>query len=220
MPRKSKFERDFVSVEVNFPKLSYSWSSKLMGWLITGSLDICDSEGDYWNTFKVTILIPKNYPHCVPIIMENSEIIPRDIDWHISKEGICCIDHEYALIIMSRKGININTFIKDKIYPYFANQLFRLTKGKYAGKEYLHHFDGTLQFYIEDLDLKSPKMVAVFLERILKKYMVGRNNLCPCGIGKKIKECHLESIETIKLIGKGKIEKDLQGIRSAMSDPI
>ena len=115
---------------------------------------------------------------------------------------------------MSRKGIKINSFIREKVYPYFANQLYKLSEEKYAGKEYSHHLDGIIQYYIEDLNLISPEIIIHFLERILSNSLIGRNKKCPCGSGKKIKDCHLDEIDTIKSIGKKKIEKDLESIKS------
>lgn len=218
MPTKSKFERDYVTVEEFFPKLSYFWNSKLRHWIIKGDLDICDTKGDYWETFNIIIVVPQNYPNCIPVVIENSELIPRDIDWHISKGGACCIDIEHNLIAMSKRGININSFIREKIYPYFANQRYKFSKEKYAGKEYAHHLDGVIQYYIEDLYLISPEIIIHFLERILSKNLIGRNNKCPCGSGKKIKECHLDQIDTIKSLGNKKIERDLIEIRSLLKN--
>jgi hypothetical protein len=217
MPKKSKFEKDFLAVEEFFPKLSYFWNSKSKHWIVKGELDICDTEGDYWETFHIIIGMPQCYPHCVPIVLENSKLIPRDIDWHISQEGVCCVDIEHNLLAMAKRGINLNSFIREKVYPYFANQIYKLSEEKYAGKEYSHHLDGIIQYYIEDLKLISLEIIINFLERILSNSFIGRNNKCPCGSGKKIKDCHLDEINTIKSIGRKKIEEDLKNIRSKVS---
>lgn len=214
MTRKSKFEKDYIKVEESFPKLSYKWNSESRFWVISGDLDICDIEGKYLDTFNIIIGIPQNYPNCIPIVVEKSTIIPRDIDWHISNEGLCCIDIEHNLIAMSKKGININLFIREKVYPYFANQLYKLSEGKYAGKEYSHHFDGIIEYYIEYLNLISIDTTIHFLERILSNSFVGRNNKCPCGSEKLIKDCHLDQIKTIKSIGKNKLQKDLVDLKT------
>jgi len=84
--RKSPFERDFGEVANRFPKLTYGWVQTAKMWMITGELDICDTEGVYWDTFMIVIFIPRAYPYCVPIVMEKSNLIPRDIAWHISPE--------------------------------------------------------------------------------------------------------------------------------------
>lgn len=214
----SQFERDFVAVKEHFPLLSYNWNKKNKAWIISGELDICDVKGDYWNTFNIAMLVPETYPNCVPLILERSEITPRDIDWHISKEGLCCVDAENNLIVMSRIGIKLKDFIANKVYPFFANQLYKLQEHKYAGDEYEHYTDGVIQYYLEDLKIPTANNIIFFLEMILNKTDLTRNRLCPCNSGKKIKNCHEKAIETIKSIGRVKITNDLKKIRKKLNN--
>lgn len=216
MSGKSLFERDYVTVQERFPKLKYSWSSKFSIWIIAGELDICDAEGVYWNTFNIAIVVPESYPYCVPVLIEKSEIIPREIDWHISAEGICCVDVSNSLIAKSKTGIDICSFISDKVYSYLANQLYKLIESKYAGKEYAHHLDGIIQYYIEEHNLSDKRAVASFLRRIVEKSLLGRNSMCPCESGKKIKYCHEHSIHTIKSLGSTKLLSDLKNIMDSL----
>lgn len=209
----SQFERDFKKVKESFPLLNYAWYNESKSWVIKGNLDICDVKGVYWNTFNIAIVLPEGYPYCVPLVFEISNIIPRDKDWHISNEGVCCIDIEHNLIVMSRKGINIKDFIEKKIYPYFANQLYKLQENKYAGEEYSHETDGIIQYYIENLKIPSLINSIVFLEMIIKNCDLTRNRLCPCNSGKKIKQCHEKSIEIIKTTGRSKILDDLKKMK-------
>lgn len=213
MISKSLFERDFLAVEDRFPKLNYFWNIKYKTWVITGELDICDTRGVYWNTFNIVIGVPQSYPYCVPILIEKSKLIPRDINWHISPEGICCLDVTHNLIAMSKMGINICSFITEKIYTYFANQLYKLTENKYAGKEYAHHLDGVIQYYIEEHNLQDKNAIVSLLKRIITKSSIGRNDSCPCGSGKKIKNCHQNSIDTMKMFGNSRLLADLQNIQ-------
>ncbi len=214
MGGKSLFERDFGAVEIRFPKLMYSWSSKIKSWLIVGELDICDTKGIYWDTFNIAIVVPQSYPYCIPVLVEKSEIIPRNIEWHISSEGICCFDITHNLIVMSKVGINICRFINDKIYTYLANQLYKLADKKYAGKEYGHHLDGIIQYYIEEHHLPDENAVISLLHQIVIKSGISRNDKCPCGSGEKIKICHQQSINTIKMLGIAKIKTDLENIKA------
>nr|MBC7613692.1 SEC-C domain-containing protein [Pseudopedobacter sp.] len=218
MLAKSLFERDFKEVEKFFPKLGYSWSSKYKTWIINGELDICDSEGVYWNTFNIGITVPQSYPHCIPVIIERSEIIPRDIDWHISQEGLCCVDVSPNLIAMSKRGIHICDFIKRKIYPYFANQIYKLSENKYADKEYAHHIQGIIQYYVEDLNISDEKTILLVLQQIISMPHIGRNQKCPCGSEKKIKNCHQLSVETIKSFGEDRIKSDLNNIKDYITN--
>ncbi|WGQ09017.1 SEC-C metal-binding domain-containing protein [Pedobacter gandavensis] len=212
MITKSQFERDFEDAQERFPKLRYSWSEELKCWIIAGELDICDTKGFYWNTFDIFILVPKAYPYCVPLLIENSEIIPRDIDWHITSKGFCCYDVEHNLTVISKKGINLSSFISEKIYSYFANQLYKLKENRYAGSEYAHHLEGVIQYYIEQHRLTNETSVINLLTAITTKTGISRNELCPCGSHLKVKNCHQKSIEDIKTLGQKRIVLDLNSI--------
>jgi len=209
---KSLFERDFIVAKDRFPKLDYGWNAEIKMWVITGELDICDVEGIYWNTFQITMLVPRGYPYCVPIVAERSTIIPREIDWHISPEGVCCLDVSHNLKAMSKLGINLTSFISEKVYSYFANQLYKLEKNKYAGTEYAHHLDGVIQYYAETHYLQNKEAIISLLQQITSKGKIGRNAPCPCGSGKKTKNCHQSSIDTLKTLGKDKLLSDLKNI--------
>jgi hypothetical protein len=210
---KSPFERDFVVAKERFPKLTYGWNAKLKMWVVMGELDICDTVGVYWNTFKIKMLVPRGYPFCVPIVAERSNIIPRDINWHISSEGVCCLDAEHSLIALSKKGINLGDFIADKVYSFFANQIYKLENKDYAGAEYGHHTEGVIQYYLEELNMPSAEATQQTLIQILKKERLGRNDKCCCGSGVKLKFCHYNAVEIIKSFGPLKIKKDIENIQ-------
>ncbi len=205
---KPLFEKHFAEVEYRFPKLSYRYNKKYNRWHVDGELDICDNVGDYWGTFKIAIFVPQNYPYCIPIVKEVSEIIPRDVDWHINTEGICCIDITHRLIAMSVKGISIVNFITEKVYPFFANQLYRIQVNNYAGKEYAHAFNGVKQFYREEL-LLNERAAIIVLNALIESKRLKRNAPCLCGSGIKMKNCHLFALELLKTVGTKQLHEDL-----------
>lgn len=203
-------QTDFKKVSEIFPKLKTSWSSKLEVWFLRGELDICDNSGDYWDTYDVTILIPKNYPFCVPLVREDSKKIPRDINRHISKDGDCCLDIDHRLLHMSKRGISIVEFIREKIYPYFANQLYYDKHKHFAGEEYAHHFEGIKQFYRESLSIVDNNCATAILKSILSNKILGRNTPCPCESRKKFKRCHLESVMFLSALNRDRLLKDME----------
>ncbi len=189
-----------------FPKLTYRCGKKLL--CVSGELDISDKDGNYWGTFKIKIRLPHFYPYCVPSLYEVSTIIPRDDDYHIDKNGLCCVDIDHKLLAHSKRGLNIQTFLIKWAYPYFANQLYKLKENKYAGREYEHRFAGIRQFYSEDLKLTETGAVKI-IKTILSKMNDGRNDLCPCGSGTKFKKCHWHAFEFLKSIDKSVLVSDL-----------
>lgn len=210
MKSATLLKKDLEAVADRFPKLKWQRNGKLKRSYLVGELDICDAVGEYWGTFEIEILIPENYPFGVPKVWETSKIIPREANRHISPSGECCLDMEHRLLQTARKGICINKFIADKVYPYFANQLYFKEKQRFAGGEYAHAFEGVRQFYAEDLKLEKPTIIVQFLESILSNELPGRNAMCPCGSKEKYKRCHMYSIDILKAVGKDKLTEDLR----------
>jgi hypothetical protein len=211
-------ESDLKKISEVFPKLNAIWNAQFKIWLLRGDLDICDNAGDYWGTYQITILIPKGYPHCVPLVREDSAKIPREDYRHISKDGDCCLDIDHRLLHMSKKGISIVDFIKQKVYPYFANQLYYDKHNHFAGEEYAHHFEGIKQFYRESLNLVNHDSIVSTLEFLLSGKKAERNIICPCRSKKKLKYCHLESIEFLFALGKERLLVDLDLFKKNSND--
>ncbi len=212
------FEKDFKQLTDHFPKLyDYSINQTNNAWLISGEIDICDVEGNYWDTFKIKIQVPFSYPHCVLRVQEINEKIERVEHRHVDELGICCLDIEHKLLVMKTRGINLISFMKDKIYPFFANQLYYEKEGKFANGEFLHRFEGIRQFYFEDLKVDSTKEAILLLEFILSKEKLGRNDSCFCRKG-KYKDCHLDIVEFLKSVGKNQLEIDLRLFKEGFDD--
>lgn len=211
----SKLDKDLKAFLDLYSQFIYYERPKKQCLLLKGDIDICDVDGNYWDTFEIEIYIDKvKYPYHAPIVIESSNIIERDIDWHISKKGVCCLDIDHQLEYLSKRGVNITSFYQEKIYPYFTNTLYRIKNGEYANGEYFHNFDGIIQFYKEKLQISDIQTIIKILNSILENKVPGRNNLCLCGSEKKIKKCHLEPIEFLKSLSKGRIIKDLDGFKN------
>lgn len=198
--------KDLNEVRSIFPKLKYSTNKDFK--ILKGEIDIFDSNGVYWDSFTIAVEVPKKYPNAVPQVLELSNNIERIDDRHISKDGVCCIGITHELLFKARKGIRMIDFIKNSVYPYFANQLYFLSHGEYANGEYAHHFNGVKQFYKEKLGLNDIPLIINILELIILNKVPSRNSTCPCGL-KKIKHCHNSQIEFLKSIGKPQIKSDL-----------
>ncbi|WP_320167838.1 hypothetical protein [Mangrovibacterium marinum] len=206
---KNSFEKDFQEAIQFFPKLKYRKSEKGKMWIVSGELDICDQVGDYWETFIIAIYLPTSYPYCTPRVKEISQLILRDDDWHINDEGLCCLNIEHRMLLIAKRGMNLTSFIREKVYPYFANQLFKKNEGQYAAGEYLHNFDGVAQFYREELNIASPVLAVEVLKGIISNKLPERNDPCFCGNG-KYKQCHMASVEFLRSLPFSRLDEDLE----------
>ena len=200
---------DIDTVIRYYPKLTYCSEGKKE--YLKGYLDICDTKGNYWDTFLIKIIIPEKYPYGVPILIELKNKIRRIDERHISEEGICCVDIDHELLYLSRKGIRLIDFMNDKVYPFFANQVYYDNEKKYVSEEYEHHFNGVVQFYHERLKLTRVELIISILELVLSNKIPGRNDNCLCNSGKKTKNFHGDAFNFLKWMGKERIQKDLNG---------
>lgn len=213
MTENKRITHDIKKVTDRFPKLKSRWNGQHEVWILEGDLDICDTGGVYWETFNVIILLDKKYPYSVPLVIEKSEKIPREEGRHISKSGVCCLDIEHRLLYMAQRGITILDFITEKVYPFFANQLYFEDKGCYAGDEYSHRFQGVQQFYSEELNIVNAEQAILFIEAIVTRKLPRRNQLCPCNSKLKFKKCHQTSVEFLIQVGVDQLKKDLTEFR-------
>lgn len=213
------FEKDFELITDLYPKLRYHRNDQQKCWIISGELDICDQTGNYWDTFHILIAVSARYPEGVPKVFEKSHIIPRSMEWHISEAGECCLDITHNLELASRRGMRLAAFMEKEVYPYFANQLYRLSKQKYAGEEYGHLFEGVIQYYREQLHITEPAIAASFIKAVLEKNIPGRNQSCLCGSGKKTKNCHLHAFDILTELEKTTILHDLLSFEKQLCGP-
>ena len=216
MSEDRRMIKDIEAVIGRFPKLKSRRNNEHEAWIIEGDLDICDTQGVYWDTFEIVIILDKKYPFSVPIVIERSTRVPREDDRHISKSGVCCLDIDHRLLRLATRGINLLDFITTKVYPFFANQLYFEEKGCYAGEEYAHRFKGVEQFYNHELNINTPEMAASFLELMISNKIPERNALCPCGSKTKYKKCHQSAIEFLAQVGKERLKEDLVGFKKLM----
>jgi ubiquitin-protein ligase len=204
----SYFENDFKEVTRYFPKLKYRKIENEKMWVVFGELEISDQVDDYWGTFDIEIELPNSYPYCVPLVKEISKVIKRDGDWHIDDDGYCCLDIEHKMLLLKKRGVNLTNFIKNKVYPYFANQIYKKNKGNYAAGEYLHNFEGVQQFYREELNIGRVELARNILQGIILKKLPERNEPCFCG-ERKFKSCHVKCVDFLRSMPLGRLKTDL-----------
>jgi hypothetical protein len=196
---KKELNRDtesFLSRYFSFEKVDSPKSGFLT---LEGKLSIVDNRSKFWGQFEILILINESeYPYTIPIVVEKTNIINRDWDFHISKDGVCCLDIPHKLLKRKKRGINFEEFYREVIYPFFANYHFKEYTGDYANGEYKHHFEGIVQFYQEEFDLKNFEEIIALLETAIGGIKHQPNIECPLCGKHKYKKCCRKKVYTLK----------------------
>ena len=108
------------------------------------------------------------------------------IDLHFySDDDACCL----GLKFRDNKSFSIRGFLMELVIPFFYQLSYTEKFGIDASRkdlwgEYSHGEKGRWEHLIE---------ISNFAKQNL-----GRNDLCPCGSGKKYKKCHLGEVESLK----------------------
>lgn len=177
---------------------------------LIGVIDIADENDGHWESYKIKIVFNENdYPNVVPSVIELSNHINRNWDFHISEKGECCLDIPHMLIKQKRRGIELTNFYKDVIYPFFANHQFMLKEGNYANGEYQHFNDGIAQFYSEEFKFTEPQIIIKHLELALGITKADANKECPICGKPKYKKCCRPKVYKLLIYGNERLRKDL-----------
>lgn len=159
--------------------------------IISGELDLIDKQGNYHDTYSIEIHPVSNYPNRFPLVSEVGGRIPRNIDWHVfESDGHCCIKTLPEEILACRKGIDLISFIKDEVEPYFYSQTFRRLNG-YFLNERAHGLLGYIEFFSEVLETKDIREMTQWLFFILQRREPNRvAKKCFCGKNVMYRHCH------------------------------
>jgi len=193
----SLFLEEALIVEQDFPDLKLFHPENDVPY-IEGILNLKDERGILIDSYEIKIVPSDNYPSRFPIVYEIGKRIPPNVDWHVyPSSGNCCIASFPEELLFCKKGINLLSFIKDRITPYFFNQKHREVHG-YFLNERSHGTLGNLEFFIDILKTTDFLKICFLLNFIKKEKEPKRPNACFCGNGKKYRHCHKGAYRKLK----------------------
>jgi len=199
---ESYLSKYFSFEKIDSPKLGYL--------ALQGKISIVDDRDKLWGHFEVQILINESeYPFTIPIVIEKSKIINRDWEFHISKDGVCCLDIPHKLLKRKKRGINFEEFYREVIYPFFANYHFKKSTGDYANGEYDHHFAGIIQYYREEYCLDNTEDIIALLETATYGIKYQPNRECPLCGSPKYKNCCRKKVYKLRGYGLPQLKIDM-----------
>jgi hypothetical protein len=140
-----------------------------------------------------------DYPDSEPSAFDAGDHFEHTVDRHFStKTGCCCL----WLPPKSRwEPLDPNALIPflDEVVVFFDRQLVYDAGGQVAwpGGQYGHYGDGYKEWVVEEFG-GDPGAVTPFVPVLVGGVKIGRNDPCPCGIGRKFKRCHEGLIDRIR----------------------
>jgi len=213
MELKKLIEKEYSQLLSSYPKLMKPvYQGNL--WRIDGSIDVIDDEEGYWDTYQVSIFLPPGYPKDIPVLQETSEKIKRDINWHMSRAGFCCLGTRAKIFYDLSDGITLLKWLDKFAHPFLANHVFRIKTGSYADEEFSHGTKGIIEWWEKISGLNGAVAILQHLRQISGYRTQALNRPCFCESGKKYKRCYeINPSGHRYMISCKEIESDIDSIR-------
>jgi hypothetical protein len=172
-------------------------------YILEGKLNCCvEGYRELDDVFDVIINVPFDFPRQLPSVVEMGGKIPRTIDYHMDKNGKCCLGTEVALFDFIHKEniTSFDHFLERVIIVHLFQVKHFLVKGKWLQEPEAHYTPGVIDSY---------KRIFNLTENELKRSLSGkfkRYNKCLCKSNRRFDKCHG------KYISVEQIQKDSKNI--------
>ncbi len=182
---------------------------------VRGLLPLKDDFGGQLTSYRLLITYPPEFPHRFPRVREMGYRIPRVPDRHISPDGTLCLGPPVKEALRCQNEIGSLEFVESILIPYLFNQvLFEFEPEKAFAQGWYEHFGAGIKQSYEEL---FPNCEWQILRDVLCGFAVGRklsaNGSCFCGSGEKFRDCHSNSVEKLKIVGKETLRADIKSMK-------
>lgn len=182
-------------IEDAYPELHFVESDEEP--IIAGSYPIIEN-GKVYDRYQVKIALPQESARGLPTVWEVGGRIPRIRDRHINpSDGTACIVLPDAFWHEHPDGMDLLDFTNGPMRGFFATQSLVEVGDSWPRGEWDHGGAGIVQFYSGLLATGDAKIVADFLN-VLRSAVVKGHWSCPCGSGKKLRDCHRDFINQLR----------------------
>jgi hypothetical protein len=194
----ARFAREKILLAA-YPTLEYVAEEETGTLRLEGSFAY-DSQSGIRDEIKVLVVFPLDYPNHEPRAYDSDNHFPHTLERHFYDDGYangrCCLWLPPKSKWNASNPESIRVFL-DEVAIFFERQLIFDATGTWPGAEYDHGSNGYLEWMKEVL-ANNERLVEIFSSVLGGSVKVGRNEICPCGSGRKYKRCHLPKIEEIR----------------------
>lgn len=142
----------------------------------------------YNDVYDIKIVLHRNFPKILPIVSVPSK---KTINFHTYDDTTLCLGATNELKERLRENPSLLYLIEKIIIPFLYKASYTKKYSITPGGDLSHGDQGLAEYYSEKLNLNDKKLVLQFT-RLLKNGKLKGHWTCPCGSGKKIRNCHVD----------------------------
>lgn len=211
------YEKEKAEVEAQFPDLHFVVENDFV--YVRGGFPVM-FEGKVLDRYSVELQLAQNHPAGLPVVRETGGRIPRDIDRHILSNGTACVlipDERWRLW---PEGTALLKYLTCPLHSFFLAQTMVEEGQDWPFGQWAHGAKGIFQFYRELLKTSDLRVMTTYLDYLAAKKVKG-HWLCPCGTGKKLRDCHFGQVKDLReKISRKDAERSLAVLKSAGTSAI
>lgn len=183
------------------PELSVSQTERLI--ILDGQFLVCGPDGPVdtpdgvFDSYKIQAGVTAGFPAEEPVVFETGGRIPRIADRHVFPEdGNCCLGvwEEWLLTAPDHR---FETFLTGPMHDYFVSQTHFEINGLWPYGERSHGVLGVLESYADLLGVSPDEKVIADYLHLLSRQKIKGHALCPCGSGKRLRDCHSDDLRRL-----------------------
>lgn len=202
------FEEDKNATLAANPGLRFEGKIKL-GYKFGGIFLLKNHNSELIESFDIEIIVPKKYPNVFPFVFLKDNKVERIEEFHISPEGLICLEHTYICNALAYSGIRLYDFINYYLAKYFSWILVKKYGDSSRLEEWAHQGSGTKQLFETLLGTTDKDKILNFVSNYCNVQKSRRNDKCYCGSNKKLKKCHESEVKFLSKTMKEQIIKDI-----------
>ena len=149
-------------------------------------------DSDRYYEYSIVVITRAKHPREMPVLFCDDQKLPAGIfDRHIMSDGTACLGIGAELKRKWRPENGLVGFFRDYVTPFLAWQVYYDEFGHAPPSgQRSHGAMGIMEFYAEELGLTDSTRAPDFMMLLAKKERPGGHLPCPCGSGRKLRDCH------------------------------
>ncbi|MDF2142943.1 SEC-C metal-binding domain-containing protein [Paenirhodobacter sp. CAU 1674] len=176
------------------PELTISRTDSL---IILEGLFVVSGPAGPFDSYQIKAGITGGFPAEEPVVFEEGGRIPRIADRHVFPDhGNCCLG-VWEEWLLSAQDLRFETLLTGRMHDYFVSQTYYEAHGEWPFGERSHGMRGVLEAYSDLLGIASDEKVIADYLHLLSRQTIKGHALCPCGSGRRLRQCHSDDIQRL-----------------------
>ncbi len=171
-----------------YPRLTLFKKSNCV--VLEGFLDFTAVMPQYQaitDSYKVRIILSYNFPFTLPLVYE---LLGRTKSFHTNPVvETLCLGAPPKLFKLLSTNPSILYFIEQILIPFLYKASYSVKYRMIPGGDLVHGLEGIAQYYAEELN-EDYDLILKFTQATDTGSIIKGHWICPCGSGKRVRDCH------------------------------